>query len=118
MSKQPFPSELADTAFEGLTMNDIERVLTAEQTGVTVTHRGETFVSPDSTKISVSNSSARHHDGMSGRHTEISFNISFVISPEDFENDEEENSGPMTATSDDWGLSDSLDDDNTESVDN
>lgn len=95
--------DLVDMDRDRLSIDDIERVLEAEKTTVNVTHDGRPFLSPSANKVRVTRPRAR--TSARGK-TEISFKVSFVITTDDFEEEDDELShGEMVATSDDWGLS-------------
>jgi len=87
------PSQLVDLGIDSLTMNDIETVLDAERTGIDITYDGDSFLSPSSDRVQFSKTRARYFDSLQGRCTEVSFKVSFVVTPDDFEVDDSQVSG-------------------------
>lgn len=103
----PTPTELAEMGAKGITLDDIQTVLTAERTTVSIDHNGNPFIEPSAEKVTISNPSCRTHDSYDGRRTELSFKVSFVLSDDDYPDTEKQE---KKATSHDWGLSASRDD--------
>ena len=102
---------------------DVEDLLDDSETSIHVVNGGETIFAPSSDTVSTSRVRARSVGGYDPM-IEVKFTTTFLImeetSPdEDDETDDgdsDDGSGPTNATSPDWGLSDSLDDDNTSEV--
>ncbi|QPV63891.1 hypothetical protein I7X12_04470 [Halosimplex litoreum] len=94
------PSDLASRSMDGLSVSDVETVLSAEPTTIAVIHDGETFLKPQAKKVRVDRPRARYLEDKNGRRTEISLKMSFVATPEDFANE-----GDDGGRADDWGLS-------------
>lgn len=93
------PKNLVNLGIDSLTERDVEIILTAEETGIKILHDGETFVAPSSEKVTLSRPRARYMAHREGALTEITFQVSFVISPEDLEDDDDENNGRVRGES-------------------
>lgn len=97
---------------------DVEDLLGDTETSIHVVNGGETVFAPPPDTVSTSRVRARSVGGYSPM-IEVKFTTTFMITEETIPEDEDktDNESDVEATSPDWGLSESLDDDNTSEVD-
>jgi len=97
---------------------DVKGLVEDSETSVHIVSEGETILSPPADTVSTSRVRARSVGGYDPM-IELSFKTTFLITEDaipDEDDGSDDGSGPTNATSPDWGLSDSVSEDNTSGV--
>lgn len=94
---------LQSQSVESLPEPDIERVLGDDATDMKVVRHGETVLHVDGDRLDVSTVRRRTFDTLDLDAYELTFTVSFVVTPSV---SEERNSESTESTSENWGLND------------